>query len=219
MARRRRRRWRRDLPSVEPCLGRHRFVRCTGRLHLDRHRRRRPVAPGPALTIRDLGAGVAFPVTNYGTGTGALTLEGTFDTSVLGGSPTTLQAQVSISAGGPPVAGCSACAWTNLTGYGATLRSGTVYDWKGQALNIPASAGPVSVSVRAANGTGYATMPTLIKVGLIFDWNAEGQGGALASNQGGSSISSFLGFWGLNAWVSPMNLTRGRRSSATGSRL
>ena len=114
------------------------------------------VAPGPALTIRDLGPGVAFPVTNYTAGTGALTLDGTFDTSVLGGTPTTIQAQVSLTSGGPPVAGCAACSWTNLSGYVTTLRSGTIFNWSGQALAIPASAGPFFVSVRAANGTAYA---------------------------------------------------------------
>ena len=159
------------------------------------------VAPGAALTIKDLGPGVTFPVTNFGAGTGALTLSGTFDTSVLGGAPTTIQAQVSLSAGGPPVPGCSACAWTNLSGYSATLSSGTVFDWKGQALNIPAAAGPLFVSVRAANGTAYATMPSLIKVGLVFDWQAEGQGGALAAQESGVANSSFVGLWGLNQWL------------------
>ena len=167
------------------------------------------VAPGPAITIRDLGAGVAFPVTNYSTGTGALTLDGTFDTSVLGGTPTTIQAQVSLTAGGPPVAGCAACSWTNLSGYVTTLRSGTIFNWSGQALAIPASAGPFFVSVRAANGTAYATMPSLMKVGLVFDWNGEGQTGALSGNQGGSSISSFLGLWGVNSWVSSNTLDQG----------
>jgi hypothetical protein len=162
------------------------------------------VAPGPALTIKDLGAGVTFPVTNFSAGTGPLTLSGTFDTSVLDTSghntaPTTIQAQVSLTAGGPPVPGCSACAWTNLSGYSATLSSGTLFDWKGQALNIPASAGPLFVSVRAANGTAYATMPSLIKVGLVFDINSEGQGAALGV-LGGTANSYFTGLWGQNSW-------------------
>jgi hypothetical protein len=162
------------------------------------------VAPGPALTIKDLGAGVTFPVTNFSAGTGNLTLSGTFDTSVLDTSghntaPTAIQAQVSLTAGGPPVPGCSACAWTNLSGYSATLPSGTLFDWKGQALNIPASAGPLFVSVRAANGTAYATMPSLIKVGLVFDISAEGQASALGIF-GGTANSYFTGLWGQNAW-------------------
>ena len=159
------------------------------------------VAPGPALTIKDLGAGVAFPVTNFTAGTGAITVSGTFDTSVLGGAPTTIQAQVSLTAGGPPVPSCSACAWTNLSGYSATqVGSTTVWNWSGQALNIPAAAGPLFVSVRAANGTAYATMPSLIKVGLVFDHQGEGQDAAMMAPQSGSANSYFTGLWGLNQW-------------------
>lgn len=157
------------------------------------------VAPGPALTVKDLGPGVAFPVTNFSAGTGPLTLSGTFDTSALGGAPTTIQAQVSLTAGGPPVPGCSACAWTNLSGYSATLASGTVFDWKGQALNIAAGA-PLFVSVRAANGMAYATMPSFIKLGLVFDQQGEGQTGAMLAPESGTANSGFTGLWGLNQW-------------------
>src|SRR6185312_406653 len=73
------------------------------------------VAPGPALTIKDPGPGVTFPVTNYGASTGTLWLSGTYDTGSLGGTPSAIQAQVSYTAGGPAVAGCSACAWTALS--------------------------------------------------------------------------------------------------------
>ena len=41
--------------------------------------------------------------------------------------------QVSQTAGGPPISGCTACAWTNLTGYSATLSSGTVWKWSGDS--------------------------------------------------------------------------------------
>ena len=56
------------------------------------------IAPGPALTIRDQGPGITFPVaystiscSGFGscTGTGSLYLNGTYDTSVLGGAPPT----------------------------------------------------------------------------------------------------------------------------------
>jgi hypothetical protein len=168
-----------------------------------------PPAPGTGLTIKDLGAGVTFPVLNYGAGTGSLTLSGTYDTSVLGGTPSSIQAQVSLTPNGPPIAGCSACAWTNLSGYSATLSSGTIFNWKGQAINIPAAAGPVFVSVCAANGvpacstnngTAYATMPSLIKVGLVFDINSEGQGAAAFGPAGGTANSYFTGLWGQNSW-------------------
>ena len=160
-----------------------------------------PPAPGPALTIKDLGPGVVFPVTNYGSGTGSLALSGTFDTSVLGGTPTVLQAQVSTTAGGPPVSGCSACAWTNLSSYSTTLSSGTVFNWKGQAVNIPAAFGPLFVSVRAANGTAYATMPNYIKVGIVEDWQGEGQVGTITSSQAGSNIPTYNGLFGFNAFI------------------
>jgi hypothetical protein len=226
------------------------------------------IAPGPALTIKDLGPGVTFPVTSYGSGsfgsyssgTGALFLSGTFDTSVLGGAPSTIQAQVSTTAGGPPISGCAACAWTALSSYSktpltftasittggtmtvpigapqpsvgnaftgagysgtvtasagagtftvspppgsaitaATMTASTVFNWSGQALSIPAG-GPYYVSVRAANGTAYATMPNLIKVGLIFNLWGEGQLGSLLNSVGGYGLSYFNGLWGSNQW-------------------
>ena len=106
------------------------------------------LAPGPALTIKDIGPGATFVATSiscasYGncTGTGSIPVSGTFDTSVLGGMPTTIQGQVSVTAGGPPISGCTACAWMNLSSYSATLSSGTVWKWSGTTLNIPARAG------------------------------------------------------------------------------
>ena len=166
------------------------------------------LAPGPALTIRDQGPGVTFPATSISctgfgacTGTGSVTVSGTFDTSVLGGAPTTIQAQVSLTAGGPPVPGCAACSWTNLSDYAATLSSGTVWNWSGKALAIPASAGPLFVSVRAANGTAYATMPNFMKVGLTFDVNGEGNVGPFFALQGGVAINYFQGLWGNNFWA------------------
>ena len=90
---------------------------------------------------------------------------------------------------------------TNLSGYTATqVGSTAVFNWSGQALNIPASAGPLYVSVRAANGTGYATMPNYIKVGLIFDWQGEGVIGAMVSGQTGQSTYPFIGLFGYDAF-------------------
>ena len=43
---------------------------------------------------------------------------------------------------------------------------------------IPAG-GPYFVSVRAANGTAYATLPSVVKVGLVFDLWGEGQAAAI----------------------------------------
>ena len=166
------------------------------------------IAPGPALTIRDQGPGITFPVaystiscSGFGscTGTGSLYLNGTYDTSVLGGSPTGIQAQVSLSAGGPPVPGCSACAWTSLAGYSAMLSSGTVYNWGGSAINIPANSAPLFVSVRAANGTAYATLPNSIKVGLPFEGYGQGQFGAFPYTQSGLNWSYFSGLWNFIA--------------------
>ena len=226
------------------------------------------IAPGPALTIHDLGPGVTFPVTSYGSGsfgsyssgTGALFLSGTFDTSALGGAPSTIQAQVSTTAGGPPISGCAACAWTALSSYSktpftftasittggamtvpigtpqpsvgnaftgagysgtvtasagsgtftvspspgsaitaATMTASTVFNWSGRALSIPAG-GPYYVSVRAANGTAYATMPNLIKVGLLFNLWGEGQLGSLLNSVGGYGLSYFNGLWSQSQW-------------------
>jgi hypothetical protein len=166
-------------------------------------------APGPALTITDQGPGVVFPVTpstvvcaSYGncTGTGPINISGKYDTSVLLGTPSTIQAQISYSSNGPPIAGCSACAWTNLSGYSATLSSGTVWNWTGRALNIPASDGPLFVSVRAANGAAYANLSNFVKMGLPIDVTVEGNAVILTSIIGGNAASSYQGMWGWTNW-------------------
>lgn len=163
--------------------------------------------PGPALVVTDLGSGITFPTTSISctglgscTGTGPVALSGTFDTSALGGTPTTLQAQVSYSSGGPPIPGCSACAWTNMTSYSATLSSGSVYNWKGQVVGVPASGSPLFISVRAANGTAYASLTNHIKMGLVFEWQGEGQLQTIPANSAGSANSYFTGLWGLNIY-------------------
>lgn len=151
------------------------------------------IAPGPALTIKDQGPGVAFPVTNYGTGTGTLFLSGEYNTGSLGGTPSAIQAQVSYTSGGPPISGCSACAWTNLAN--ATISGG---HWSGQALNIPAG-GPYFVAVRAANGTAYATLQSTIKVGLVLDvTGVDNTQPLFSAAQGGWAYSTYPGLWGSN---------------------
>jgi hypothetical protein len=158
------------------------------------------VAPGPALTITDKGPGIVYPVTNYGSSTGTVWIAGTYDTSALGGTPTSIQTQISNTAGGPPISGCSACAWTNLTNYTSALSSGSVYNWSGQAVSVPAG-GPYYITVRAANGTAYATMTDQFKVGLTFDWWGEGQTGNIDSNASGTALSNYVGLWGRNAFT------------------
>ena len=195
------------------------------------------VAPGPALTIKDLGPGVTFSATSrscsgFGacTGTGSVSVSGTFDTSVLGGMPTTIQAQISNTAGGAPVSGCTACAWTNLSNYSATLSSGTVWNWSGQAVNVPAGWGPLFVSVCAANatpacatnnGTAYATMPSLFKMGLAFDVNGAGQVLPVFSAIGELAVNYFQGLFGDTSWTGgggatdPNQLNQGPAVSGT----
>ena len=62
---------------------------------------------------------------------------------------------------------------------GARFR-GTIFSgaWSGTIAGIPAG-GPYFVSVRAANGTAYATLPSVVKVGLVFDLWGEGQAAAI----------------------------------------
>ena len=117
---------------------------------------------GPALTIRNQGPGVTFPVdfpiscTGLGscTGTGALALSGAYDVSTLGGTPSGIQVLVSTSPNGTPLAGCTPCNWGSLT---ATIGASK---WSGTISGIPAG-GPYYVSVRASNGQAYATLPEL----------------------------------------------------------
>ena len=227
--------------------------------------------PTPALTVRDLGPGTTLPVTNSTiscsglgscTATGSVPLSGTYDTSVIGGTPTIIQAQVSLTAGGPPVSGCSACAWTNLSSYTATpltmtasistggvmtpsvfsaptlgvgqaitgsgysgtvtgintsgqiptytvtpspgspigpetITATNVFSWSGSAINIPPATGPLYVAVRASNGTAYAMLQNSIRIGLVFEFEGEGQTGVVFSpGEGGNAISSFTGLFG-----------------------
>ena len=221
----------------------------------------------PALIVKDFGSGTTFPITSNMSGctfgscsaTGTVPISGTFDISALGGTPTTIQAQVSLTADGPPVPGCSACAWSNLSGYTAVPQtltasittggvmtpsvvtaptlsigqsfsgvgySGTVTglntsgpiptysvtpspgsaigpeamtvtnvkSWSGSVLNIPATAAPVYISVRASNGTAYAQLQNSIRIGIVVEGNGEGQfGTCFSGGQGGNAVSTFTG--------------------------
>jgi hypothetical protein len=153
------------------------------------------IAPGPALTIKDQGPAITFPLTNISAKTGTIALSGTYDTGTLGGTPSGIQALVSNSANGPPLAGCTPCNWGALTG---TISGGK---WSGTIGPIPGG-GPYIVSVRAANGTAYATLPSSIKVGWVFALWGQGQAGSISSAQSGTYTSYFSGLWGWAGWGS-----------------
>jgi hypothetical protein len=156
------------------------------------------IAPGPALTIKDQGPDATFPVdlatvacTGFGacTATGTLHLSGTYNTGSLGGTPSGIQVLVSNSAGGPALSGCTPCNWGALT---ATISGGA---WSGTISGIPPG-GPYSVSIRATNGTVYATLPSTVRIGLAFDAYGQGQIAALFTGQSGVNLSYFSGLWG-----------------------
>ena len=146
------------------------------------------IAPGPALTIDDKGPGVIYPV-NYGTGLGSLALSGKYDVPTLGGTPSGIQGLVSNSANGPPIAGCTPCNWGALTG---TISGGA---WAGTLAGVPGG-GPYFVSVRAANGAAYATLPNSVRVGAAYAAYGNGQVQAIFGNQAGGNTSWFTGLWG-----------------------
>jgi hypothetical protein len=154
------------------------------------------IAPGPALTIKDQGPAITFPATNVSANTGTLTLSGTYATGTLGGTPSGLQVLVSNSANGPPLAGCTPCNWGALTG---KISGG---DWSGTIAGIPGG-GPYFVSVRAANGTAYATLPNSVKVGWVFALWGQGQADSMQGAQSGINTSFFSnGLWGSSGWAS-----------------
>lgn len=151
------------------------------------------IAPGPALTIRDQGPFVTFPLTSIGAKTGTIALSGEYDTGTLGGTPSGIQVLVSNSANGPPLAGCTPCNWGALTG---TISGGK---WSGTLGPIPGG-GPYFVSVRAANGIAYATLPNSVKVGWIFALWGQGQADSIQGAQSGTYTSWFSGLWGFGGW-------------------
>ena len=143
------------------------------------------MAPGPALTITDLGAGTMYAVDQF-----ALVQpdrpdpdRGTYNTSSLGGTPSAIQAQLSTVAGGPAVAGFS---WANLSS--ASIGAGA---WSGSIANVPP--GIYWVSVRAANGTAYATMQNFVTVGAVLDYQGEGNAGAYFGTEGGAQNTIVTG--------------------------
>jgi hypothetical protein len=160
------------------------------------------IAPGPALTIRDPGPFITFPINlstiscsalGSCTMSGALSLSGTYDIATLSGTPSGIQVLVSNSANGPPIAGCTPCNWGSLTG---TISGGK---WSGTIAGIPGG-GPYIISVRAANGVGYATLPNSVKVGWVFALWGQGQSDSIQGTVAGSSISYFSGLWGYGWW-------------------
>jgi hypothetical protein len=151
------------------------------------------IAPGIALTIRDQGPFITFPLTNISAKTGTIALSGTYDVPTLGGTPSGIQALVSNSANGPPLAGCTPCNWGTLTG---AISGGA---WSGTLAGIPGG-GPYFVSVRAANGIAYATLPNSVKVGWVFALWGQGQADSIQGTQSGSNISYFSGLWGTAGW-------------------
>jgi hypothetical protein len=163
------------------------------------------IAPGPALTIRDQGPGVIFPV-NHSTGTGALALSGAYATGTLGGTPSAIQALVSLSANGPALAGCTPCNWGALTG---TVSAGA---WSGTIAGIPGG-GPYYVSVRAANGTAYATLPNSVRIGDVYALWGQGQAGSINQVQSGSYVSWFSDLWG---YIAPVGAFSGNEAFLLG---
>lgn len=164
------------------------------------------IAPGPALTILDQGPNASFPLTNIGAGTGGLALSGTYDSPTLGGTPTSIQVLVSNSAGGPALTGCTPCNWGTLTG---SISGGS---WSGSISGIPAG-GPYSISVRAANGTAYATLPSTVRIGVVVDFWGEGSvNGITTSSTGGWWFSFYSGLWGKTSLLSQFSGASGSSS-------
>ena len=98
--------------------------------------------------------------------------QGTFDTSVIGGTPTTIQAQVSETAGGPPVAGCSACAWTTLASYVANPQTFTASITTGGVMTPSVVTAPTLGIGQAFTGVGYSGTVTAINTsGQIPTYN------------------------------------------------
>ena len=143
------------------------------------------VAPGPALTLSDPGAGTMYAVTNFPSAspTGSINLHGTYSTVSLGGTPSSIQAQLSTVAGGPAVAGFS---WTALSSQ--SISGG---NWSGSLAGVPP--GVYWVSVRAANGTSYATMRNFVTVGAVIDFAGEGSIGAFLSTITGAQNTTING--------------------------
>ena len=138
-----------------------------------------PAAPGSAFTLADNGPRTTYPVTNYSTNVGTIKLSGTYSASLLGGTPSGVQAQISTTAGS-----CTAisgygpgCAWTTLSS--ATISGGA---WSGSLPSVPAGS-PYYVSVRPSNGTSYVVAGSPVQVGLVIGWWGQSQMAYMAATQ------------------------------------
>ncbi len=156
------------------------------------------IAPGAALSVDNPGTGAIYPITNFSTNLGTMKFTGAYSHALLNGDPTFIQAQVSSTPAGPPISGCAACAWTNLSPQ--TVNTGA-QTWSGSIVNIPAG-GPYYVAFRAANGTSYATIPNAVFVGVNIAVFGEGNGAAQLSNGPGLPNQSFFpGFLSLSGYA------------------
>lgn len=134
--------------------------------------------------MTEIGAGEMFAVTNYPSSspTGSIRLKGTYSTASLGGTPSAIQAQLSLTAGGPAIAGFS---WANLSS--PSIGGG---NWSGSIASVPP--GLYWVSVRAANGAAYATMRNFVSVGMVVDTQGEGNPGAYFSAGTGGDNNTII---------------------------
>ena len=61
------------------------------------------------------------------------------------------------------------------------------------------------MSVRATNGTEYATLPNSVRIGDVYALWGQGQAGAIPSGQSGNYVSWFSDLWGYISPVSPFS--------------
>ncbi len=78
------------------------------------------------------------------------------------------------------------------------MTASTIFNWSGHAL-LPAfrpAALIMSRFARPNRDPAYATLPNLIKVGLLFNLWGEGQLGSIVGGLGGAGVSTFDGLMG-----------------------
>jgi len=147
-----------------------------------------PIDPPQALVLNDNGPYTTYPVSLGQSGpdaTGTVTVSGTYSALLLGETPPAIQAQISSTPGGPPVAGCANCAWTTI----ASNLSGGVFS--GSIAGVPQSgSGSYYVSVRTSDNPGYVYTGGPIRVGLVVGWIGQSQMAVLWNSVGsGDSLS------------------------------
>jgi hypothetical protein len=164
-----------------------------------------PTAQGAALTITDTGPSTVYPVSSFFVGTvavgsGPVAISGTYNPTALGGTPTAIEAQVSATPGGSPLAGCLSCAWGSI----ATPSGGT---WSGSVPNVPAG-GPYYVSVRASNAPNFVQTSGPVSVGEVVALQGQSQMAYLCTGQTGNTLSptSNLG-WALGGETNNVSQT------------